>query len=90
MNGSCPFSAKADPIIEDMLNAYWPLFEGGLKRRGTAIEFLKDKIDEIHKHYRNKGLNNLRSMPDIEYSILRCNCCHQEGQIEIPSPYGRA
>ena len=53
-------------IIEDMHTAYWPRFEGGLKRQGTAVEFLKDKIDTIYEHYFEKGLNNDRSMSDIE------------------------
>jgi hypothetical protein len=39
---------------------------GGLRRKGTAVEFLKDKVDEIHRHYVKTGLNNAESMPDIE------------------------
>lgn len=53
-------------IIEDVQTAYWPHFEGGLKRRGTAIEFLKSKIDDMHAHYRKKGINNIGSMQSIE------------------------
>lgn len=53
-------------IIEDMHTAYWPGFEGGMKRRGTAIEFLKDKIDDLHAHFLRKGRNLKESMPDIE------------------------
>jgi hypothetical protein len=53
-------------IIEDMHTAYWAGFEGGLRRKGTAVEFLKDKVDEIHRHYVKTGLNNAESMPDIE------------------------
>jgi hypothetical protein len=53
-------------VIEDLHTAYWPRFEGGLRRSGTMIEFLKNKIDEIHKHYYIQGLNTPSSMPDIE------------------------
>jgi cephalosporin hydroxylase len=53
-------------VIEDMHTAYWPGFEGGLKRQGTAVEFLKDKVDDIHKHYFKNGFNNVESMSDIE------------------------
>jgi hypothetical protein len=53
-------------IIEDMHTAYWPGFEGGLKRQGTAVEFLKDKIDDIHKHYFKTGLNSVQTMSDID------------------------
>ncbi len=53
-------------LIEDLHTSYWTYFGGGLKRRGTAVEFLKDKVDEIHRHYRTRGLNTVTSMPDIE------------------------
>jgi hypothetical protein len=53
-------------IIEDMHTAYWPHFEGGLGRKGTAIEFLKEKIDWMHQHYWNKGLNTSEHIPEIE------------------------
>ena len=52
--------------IEDMHTAYWSDYEGGIRRKGTAVEFLKDKVDEIHRHYVKAGLNNAASMPDIE------------------------
>jgi hypothetical protein len=84
-------------IIEDLQTAYWPLFEGGLKKQGTAVEFLKDKIDEIHKHYRNKGLNNLRSMPDIEsiqffdaIAVVRKRKQLPRFTVMVPSLNGRA
>jgi cephalosporin hydroxylase len=53
-------------IIEDICSSYWPHWEGGYKRRGTIIEFLKDKVDDIHIHYQKKGLNSAENMPNIE------------------------
>lgn len=53
-------------IIEDLHTAYWPGWEGGLKRPGTAIEFLKDKVDEMHKHYQIKGLEKTNPELSIE------------------------
>ncbi|WP_162009691.1 class I SAM-dependent methyltransferase [Methylocystis heyeri] len=53
-------------IIEDMHTAYWAEYEGGLRKQGTAVEFLKEKIDEMHRHYRNPELNRPESMPEIE------------------------
>ena len=53
-------------LIEDMHTSYWLDCEGGLKRRGTAIEFLKDKIDQMHEHYRASDLNSATTMLDIE------------------------
>lgn len=52
-------------VIEDMHTAYWPHYEGGLGRSGTAIEFLKDKVDEMHRHYQSPGLNRAGLMPEI-------------------------
>jgi len=45
-------------VIEDLHTSYWPDYEGGLKRDGTALEFLKDKVDLMHEHYFTKGANN--------------------------------
>ena len=53
-------------IIEDVHTAYWPSFEGGLKRSGTAIEFMKKQIDEMHGHYLNKARNTETAIPPIE------------------------
>ena len=53
-------------VIEDLHTAYWPAWDGGLKRRGTAIEFLKDKVDQMHAHYWRRGRNTSRKIPQIE------------------------
>ena len=53
-------------IIEDMHRAYWHHFEGALKRKGTAIEFLKDKIDDDAPALCGRGLNRSDVIPEIE------------------------
>ena len=53
-------------LIEDMCTAYWPPYDGGLKTPGTAVEFLKDKVDEMQKHYYTPGVNTPEAMTDIE------------------------
>ena len=53
-------------IIEDMQTAYLGHFEGGLRRKGTAIEFLKDKIDAMHRQYVVAGQNTSEAIPEIE------------------------
>ena len=53
-------------IIEDTQTSYWHWFEGGLRRPGTAIEFMKDKIDEMHQHYLEGGRNQGDQIPPIE------------------------
>lgn len=53
-------------IIEDLHTAYYPHMEGGWRRAGSGIEFLKDKIDDMHRHYVEPGRNNSESLPPIE------------------------
>lgn len=39
-------------MIEDMHTAYWPRqFRGGLRRKGTAVELVKEMIDDLHRWY---------------------------------------
>jgi ubiquinone/menaquinone biosynthesis C-methylase UbiE len=41
-------------IVEDLHTAYWPDFEGGLRRPGTFIEIAKSLVDELHAKYTNE------------------------------------
>ena len=43
--------------IEDLHTAYWRAWGGGYPRRGTAIELVKDMIDEMHAWYHKKGVS---------------------------------
>jgi 23S rRNA U2552 (ribose-2'-O)-methylase RlmE/FtsJ len=38
-------------LAEDLHTAYLDEYEGGLKRPGTFMEFVKDKMDELNAHY---------------------------------------
>ena len=39
-------------MIEDTHTSYWPgWFFGGLKRKGTAVELIKETIDDMHRWY---------------------------------------
>jgi hypothetical protein len=41
--------------IEDMHTSYWPGgYEGGIRRAGTAIEMVKDLVDDMHGWYHNE------------------------------------
>lgn len=53
-------------VIEDMHTSYWPTFEGGLRKSGSAIEFLKQKVDQMHRHYWKAGTNTSDKIPEIE------------------------
>lgn len=42
-------------VIEDLQPSYWPgEHEGGYRRKGTAIEYLKDLIDEINGDFHGR------------------------------------
>lgn len=41
-------------MIEDCHTAYWPWFDGGYRRPGTAIELAKALIDDMHGWYHGR------------------------------------
>lgn len=41
-------------VIEDMHTAYWAHWEGGLRRPGTAVELVKQLIDDMHGWYHSE------------------------------------
>jgi hypothetical protein len=48
--------SKGIYVIEDTNTSYWSLFAGGLKKKDTTIEFLKDRIDDLSfSGYEYKG-----------------------------------
>lgn len=51
-------------IIEDAHTSYWLRFGGGYRRRGTAIEFAKRIVDDMHSWYHRR-----RSITDAQYEI---------------------
>lgn len=42
-------------MIEDTHTAYWPNYDGGLRRRGTAMELVKELIDDMHGWYHGEN-----------------------------------
>ena len=38
-------------LVEDLHTSYWDEYEGGLRRKGTFIEYCKDKIDALNARY---------------------------------------
>ncbi len=47
-------------LCEDNHTSYWPGFGGGLRRKGTFIEYVKNLIDVMHSWYLEKN-NSLRN-----------------------------
>jgi hypothetical protein len=41
-------------IIEDLQTSYWPDWEGGYRRKGSGIEYVKQMIDDMHAWYHNR------------------------------------
>jgi hypothetical protein len=78
-------------VIEDMHTAYWPRFEGGLRKKGTAIEFLKDEIDKMHQHYFKDGLHNqpTTEIDSIQFfdsiAVVSKGKQHRRFSVKVPS-----
>lgn len=52
-------------VIEDLHTSYYPgIYEGGYRRRGTAVEFAKNMVDDMHSWYHKKD-----STVPIEHAI---------------------
>ena len=58
-------------VIEDLHTSYWPAWGGGLRRKGSSIEFLKNLIDGLHQPYygRSKRRGNVGINRDFLHSI---------------------
>jgi hypothetical protein len=78
-------------IIEDMHTAYWSNFEGGLRKKGTAIEFLKAEIDKMHEHYFKDGLHNqpTTEIDSIQFfdsiAVINKKRQRQRFSVKVPS-----
>ncbi|RHW16668.1 class I SAM-dependent methyltransferase [Sphingomonas gilva] len=47
-------------VIEDLQTSYWPgMHEGGYRRKGTAVEYLKTLVDEINGRFHSHGTSEL-------------------------------
>ena len=44
-------------IIEDTHTSYWTYWEGGYRKSGTAIEYCKALVDDMHHWYHNRPLS---------------------------------
>lgn len=61
-------------IIEDVHASYWSFWRlgGGLRRKKSAIEYFKNKVDQMHQEYyrANAGLRRFREEPIIGISSI--------------------
>jgi hypothetical protein len=46
-------------VVEDLHTAYWAKFGGGLRRRGTFVEVVKDLADDMHAPYHRRSAKAL-------------------------------
>jgi cephalosporin hydroxylase len=42
-------------VIEDIHSSYWQTWEGGYRRPGTAVELVKELIDDLHGWFHAEG-----------------------------------
>lgn len=74
-------------LCEDCHTSYWIRFGGGYKRRGTFIEFAKDKIDQLnawHSHQKSLSINEFtqtaKSMHFYDSIVVV-----EKGEVKPPS-----
>lgn len=58
-------------VIEDMFTSYWPRYRGGLRKRGSLIEYAKDLVDRLYapfvsEKYKAHYLEEV--LPKLEHS----------------------
>lgn len=88
-------------LCEDLMTSYWLKYGGGLKRRGTFIEYSKNFIDFLHGYHsvqKNFGVSSFtKSVDSIHYydgiivieKKIRTEPVHEKtGKLsyEIPEP----
>jgi hypothetical protein len=56
-------------LVEDTHTSYWWAYHGGLKRKGTFIEFAKDMVDQMHAWH----IDNNKLMP-VNYLTKNIQC----------------
>lgn len=91
-------------IIEDLHTSYWPGYRGGLRRKGTFMEFAKRKVDQLNAwHSReddfevNRFTRTTRSVHFydsvcvFERGTVKRPKKHQVGEptLSAPPPYRR-
>jgi hypothetical protein len=55
-------------LVEDMHTAYWPDFEGGLRKAGTFIEDMKHLVDEINSRNPHHAAQTTHPLPSSPIS----------------------
>ncbi len=91
-------------IVEDLHTSYWPAYSGGLRRKGTFMQFAKHKVDQLNAwHSREEGFKVDRftrstrsvhfydSVAVFERGRVRRPKKHQVGEpsLSAPPPYRR-
>lgn len=76
-------------IIEDMHTSYWPGEHfGGLKRRGTAIELVKEMIDDMHRWYHTQSRPSHGPIGAVHMydsiAVIEKRTAPQPGHIRVP------
>jgi hypothetical protein len=56
-------------ICEDTHTSYWPNFGGGLRRRGSFIEYAKNWIDDIHGYHNGSNQRHVNNITKSAKSV---------------------
>jgi methyltransferase family protein len=78
-------------IIEDSHTSYWFRFNGGLRRKGTAIEFAKRLVDDMHGWY-HRGRTKSRAQHEVgtvafhdSMIVIEKRCHGRPGHVIVES-----
>jgi hypothetical protein len=78
-------------IIEDTHTSYWWRFGGGLRKRGTAIEYAKRLVDDMHAWYhgrraKSRAQHEIGSVAFYDSIIVIEKRLHEKPQHVIVKP----
>ena len=79
-------------IIEDLHTSYWPgVHEGGYRRKGTAVELVKQLIDDLHGWWHNReGIVAKQDIAGIHVHdsivVIEKGPTERPGHIMVPKP----
>ena len=69
-------------MVEDLHTAYWPEYNGDLKKSDTFIEFTKECLDKLNaRHTRGKLAEDYISKETVSISVYDSIVCFEKGDV---------
>ena len=78
-------------MVEDLHTAYWPEYNGDLKKSDTFIEFTKECLDKLNaRHTRGKLAEDYISKETVSISAYDSIVCFEKGDVWWVEPLNSA